>query len=155
MKKLFAIITILFLAACSSRMSGPTTTTCTNAPQVFSADDTVVIIKGYDEEIRMWTEQTTLTREQLNDYVLEGMDLTDDEIVELFEYLNTLETEGFDLRLVSLSDSQAIIEYVYDYTIISSEELSDIWDVDDFEREITLSAAIRGLESQDAVCNTE
>jgi hypothetical protein len=155
MKKLVAIVVVLILVACSSKMSGQTTTICIDVPRVFVEDDTIVIIEGYDEKIHLWTERTTLTREQLNDYVLEGMNLTDDEIVEMFEFLNTLEADGFELRLLSLSDREAMIEYVYDYTIISTEELSDIWDVDDFEREITLSAAVRGLEAQNAVCNTE
>lgn len=154
-KKLFAIVTVLFLASCSSKMSGSTTTTCTGAPSVYTNDDTVIIIEGYDEEIRIWTVRSRLTREYFNEHVLEGTDLTDDEIIEMFEYLNTLEAEGFELELVSLDESEAIIEYVYDYTIISSEGLSNIWRVDDFEREVTLSSAIRGLEDQNAVCHTE
>jgi hypothetical protein len=154
-KKLFAIATVLFLTACSSRVRGEATTTCTNAPGMIAGDDTVIVIESYDEEIRTWTVRITLTREQLKDHILEGNDLTDDETVEMFEYLNTLEAAGFHLELVSLSESTAIIEYVYDYTIISSEELNTMWDVDDFEREVTLRSAIRGLEDEDAVCNTE
>lgn len=154
-KKLFVIPVVLFLAACSSRMSGHTTTTCTNASPMINSGDTVIVIEGFDEEIVTWTVRTTLTREQFKEHVLEGNDLTDDEIADMFRYLNTLETDGIQLTLASLSDNEAVIEYVYDYTIISSEELNTKWNVEDFEREVTLRAAIRGLEERDAVCNTE
>ena len=155
MKKLFVMAAILFLVACSGGMSGATTTTCTDAPGVFTSGETVIIIEGYDEEIRLWTEQTTLTREQLKSYVLEGAHLTDDEIIDMFEFLNSLEIEGSELELVLLDEEEAIIEEISDYTIISNEALSDKWEVDDFEQEIVLSAVIRGLEGQDAVCDTE
>jgi len=118
-------------------------------------DETVVIIEGYGEEIRTWTERTVLTREQLTQHLTEGEDLTDDEIAEMIEYLNTLEEAGFQWELISLDEDAAIIEYVYDYEAISNEVLSERWGVDDFEREVTLSSAIRGLEDQDAVCDIE
>lgn len=154
-KKLFSIIAVLILAACSSRMSGETTTICTDASVMVTEGDTVIVIEGYDEEIRTWTVQTTLTREQFKGHVLEGNELTHDEITDMFDYLNTLEADGREFRLVSLSDSEAIMAYVYDYMIIPSEELNIIWNVDDFESEVTLSVAIRGLEDQGAVCNVQ
>ena len=154
-KRLFIVVTALFLVACSRGMSGPTTTTCANAPGIIVGDETVVIIEGYGEEIRTWTERTVLTREQLTQHLTEGEDLTDDEIAEMIEYLNTLEEAGFQWELISLDEDAAIIEYVYDYEAISNEVLSERWGVDDFEREVTLSSAIRGLEDQDAVCDIE
>lgn len=155
MRKLLAFLTILFLLACSSGLSGTTTTTCTNAPRVFVENDTVVIIEGYDEEIRLWTRRITLTREQFIQHMSDDDDITDEEIVEMFDFLNSLKAEGFELVLVSLTDEEVIMEYIYDYSIISDEDLNEIWDVDDFEREVTLSAAIRGLEEQEAICETE
>lgn len=155
LKKLLAMVAVLFLTACSSRMNGETTTICTNAPDAGVPADVVVTIEGDDEDIRVWNERFTMTREQFNVHFLEGEHLIDDEISELFDYLNMLEADGFELRLVALSDQEVVIEYVYDYAVISSEALNELWEVDDFEGEITLSAAIRGLESQGAICRTD
>ncbi|MCL2559453.1 MAG: hypothetical protein FWE07_03100 [Turicibacter sp.] len=156
LKRGFAIVVGLFvLTACSRGMSGSSVTTCIDAPSMYRNEETIIIIDGYDEDIQTWTVRSIFTREELIAYVTNGEVLTDDEIADMIDYTNSYLSAGFELVLVSLSQDEAIIEYVYDYTVISAEHLSERWDVEDFEREITLSDAIRGLESQEALCTTE
>ena len=156
LKKLFAIAAVLFLAACSSRMSGETTTVCTDAPSTqISIADTVVTIEGMDENILTWTERMSLGRSDYAHYFF-GMELEDEEIQEIFDTLEqTMASSGMSWHLISLDDDTIVVEFVYDYEEMSTNDLNEIWEVDDFEREVTLSAAIAGLEYEAATCTTD
>jgi len=156
MKKLYALLFLLFLVACD-RMSGESYTRCTNINRGLAGDDvgqTVIMIQGYDEDISLWTVNTTLTRSEFDQEFLHGRYLSDAEIHELFEMYNQSEIEGITFHIADLNNHSVVIAKVYDYSIISVADLSRIWNVDDFEDTVTLSSAIAGLEYQGAECAT-
>ena len=153
-KKGLCILGLLFLTGCSRAMSGPSLTTCTEALSMYGDEETVVFIEGYDEEIVTWTIQSTFTRESFRMLVTDEEPLTDEEIADMVAYLNAQMDVGFELYLVTLEADEIVLSYRQDYALISDEQLAARWEVEDFEREITLSSAIRGLEAQGAVCVT-
>lgn len=156
MKKLCALLFLLFLAACSG-MDGESHTTCTNITVGLAGanvGETIVTVQGYDEDILLWTVNTTLTRTEFDQEFLHGMYLSDDEIHELFAIYNQSEVEGITFHIADLNNNYVAIEKVYNYSVISTTDLNRIWGVDDFEDTVTLSSAIAGLEGQGAVCDT-
>jgi hypothetical protein len=161
LKKSFAIVVVLFLAACSSKMSGATTTTCTDASFSSSYLTEVpfgtIIIEGYDEEINVWTERIEQSRSEYIDLYWGGVDPGDEELEEWFATVGEAAIEtGFSWTLFSLDEDAVIHGIVYDYSLIPTSELSEIWGVDDFEKEVTLTAAIAGLEDHTATtCTTD
>ena len=157
MKKLCALLLLLFLVACGSR-SGQSYIRCTHVPVGLVAGnvgETVITVQGYDEEILLWAISTTLTRDEFDEAFLQGTYLSDDEIHELFEYYATREMEGVTLYVAELTNEYVTIAKVYDYEIIDVDVLSRIWNVDNFENTVTLSSAIASLEDQNAECVTE
>ena len=156
MKKLCALLLLLFLAACDSR-SGGSYTRCVNVSAGLVAGDakeTVVTVEGYDEDILLWAVFTTLTRDEFDEAFLQGMYLSDNEIHELFEGYSEQEMEGITIHIYELTSEYVTIAKVYDYTIFDAYELNRIWGVDNFENTVTLSSAIASLEDQNAVCET-
>ena len=154
MKKLGAMLFLLFLVACGG-MSGESYTRCVGVADGLAGIDvgtTVVTVQGYDEEILLWTVHTTLTREELDQEFLQGRYLSDDEIHEWFEMYSQDEVEGVTFYVVELTHEHIVIARVDDYSVISASNLNRIWDVENFEDAITLSAAISGLEDRDATC---
>ena len=162
MKKLFTLVAILFLVtstACSSPAEENSniraTTICTNGPRIFPEDTrTVLTIESYGEEILTWVTSTRITREVLKRYLLEDQELSDEEIHEVFNLLNESQIEGFQMTLLMLDEEFAIIEVAYDYRLISEEELSTRWALEDVQ-DITLSSALLGLEQLGSFCTTE
>ena len=149
---------VLFLGACSSRMSGETTTVCTSAPstQVSRQEivETVVTIEGMDEEILMWTERMVFDRDDYLQYFFQ-MDLTDEEIRDIFDTLEHVMGDGLSWHIISLSEDTIELEFVYNYEEMSISDLNYVWGTDNFEREVTLTGAIAGLEEEGAVCQTD
>ena len=157
MKKLWILLFLLFLTACSLGMSGGSYTRCAEVTSGLAGVDvgqTVIMIQGYDEDILLWTVSTTLTRDEFDEEFLQGMYLSDDEIHELFEAYTQSEVEGITFYISDLSNDFVVITQVYDYSIISTADLNRIWGVGNFEETVTLSAAIAGLEDTGAVCET-
>jgi len=155
MKKLLIIGAVLFLAACSNEMSGETVTVCRTAPshRMPIATDTVVTIEGMDEDIIVWTERITVTPSEYSQFFW-GFELDEDEIREAFEwYANPV--NGIGWRLISLDANTLVFDAIYYYEDIPRSFLNEIWDPYDFENDVTLSSAIRGLEAQDANCQTD
>jgi len=160
LKKLFAFGVVLFLAACGEGISGATITTCTDASlsssSVTSVSVGTVIIDGYDEEIRLWTERIEQNRHQYVASHWDGEDPGDDVIEDWFAAVGEADAElGIVWTLVSLDEDTIIHEVIYDYSLIPEAELNEAWNVDDFDDEVTLTTAIIGLESRDAtICIT-
>ena len=162
MKKLFTLIAIIFLVtttACSSpaeeEVNVRATTICTNGPRIFPEDyHTVLTIESYGENILTWVTNTTIRRRVLKEYLLDGQELSDDEIHKVFDLLNENQIEGFQMTLISLSDNSAVIEVAYDYSLISDEDLKARWALKNGQ-EITLSSALVGLEQIGSFCTTE
>ena len=154
MKKLCSLFFLLILGACGS-MGGDTYTRCAYVPAGLVADDvgdTVITVKGYDEDILLWTVSTTLTRDEFDEAFSQGVYLSDDEIHELFEYYAQREMEGITFHVDELTNEHIPITKIYDYEVIDDDELNRIWGVDNFENTVTLSSAIASLEDQEAEC---
>lgn len=152
--KLGILVILLFLTGCS-RMTGPTLTSCEGIQAglvSYGVGETVIIIEGYDEEILTWTVSTTLTRVEFDAEFLHGIYLSDEEIYDLFVRYNPLTITGVVVS-VETSENHITIHHIYHYHGISDEDLNQLWGVDDFTNDITLSSAIEGLEEQGAVCN--
>jgi len=157
MKKLYALLFLLFLVACDG-MSGESHITCNNVAGSLAGPhvgETVVRVQGYDEDILSWRIETTLTRAEFDHEFLHGMYLSNDEIHELFEMYNRSEVAGITFYISELSNNYVVIAKIYDYSAISIPDLNRIWGIDDFEDAVTLSSAIAGLEDQGAVCRMD
>ena len=139
-------LSVILVACGGSRMRGDTTTVCENAPSTFSGNigTTVVTIEGTDEDIRTWTERTTFTRDEFN--LLTGEVFTDEEIREEINFIGDRLATGVSLSLVSLDANTVVLDYIYNYDDMSLRDLNTVWQTDDFERSVTLSSAIGGLE---------
>lgn len=156
-KKSCSLLFLLFLVACSS-MSGESYTECINVSASLvagNAGETVVMVRGSDEEILLWTINTTLSRDEFDEAFLQGTYLSNDEIHELFEYYSDREMEGITLHIEEMTREYVTITRTYDYTVVDVSELSRIWGVDNFENTVSLSSAIASLEDQGAQCVTE
>jgi len=155
MKKVLVIGVILFLAACSSRMSGETTTVCADAPASLGLGEAVVTIEGMDENILVWTERTTMTRDEYNQ-LWQGIIPTEEDIRAWFDSAaNDTGMQGVTWVLVSVDDETVVTDFIYNYEEMSESDLNLRWETDDFSREVTLTGAIAGLEDQDATCRTD
>jgi len=156
MKKLLGVLIIGFvlgLTACSEdSMSGETTTTCTDATLSSFANFGVrfgtIVIEGYDEEIRTWTERIEMNRDVYINTLWDGID-HGNEIIELWfiTYSQVDAHNGITINLISLDDDTIVFELVYDYTLLSPSLIRESWNVDDVS-DLTLSSIIRGLEIQ-------
>jgi len=161
MKKLsmfFVVGALALLAGCASRMSGSTTTVCEDAPSTLSTSasgvETVVTIEGYDEDIIIWTEHTTFDRETYERYFWRTTGLLDTDIQAWFNSSQNNSPAGMTWNLVSVGEDTVVTELIYDYTELTDATLRQMWPgVTDFEREVTLTSAIAGLESRGANCN--
>lgn len=154
MKKIGAVLCLLFLVACD-RMSGESYTSCTGIADGLAGVNvgtTEVTVQGYDEEILVWTVYTTLTREELNEEFLNDRYLSDDEIHEWFEMYSETEIDGINFHVSELTNEYIVIAKVYDYSLISTTYLNNVWNVENFEDAVTLSSAIAGLRDQGATC---
>ena len=153
MKKVLIGLSVLLLAACSSRMTGATTTVCENVSSTVTdiAQTTVITIEGMDEGILTWTERMTFDRLTYLMTYFSGMDLDGNELEEAYDLIAQT---GMRWHFVSLDDDTLVLDFVYNYEELSTRELNFIWDTSDFEREVTLTGAILGLEDQGAVCQT-
>jgi len=158
MKKILFVCTlglVLFMTACSSRMTGESTTVCTDAPTTTITDDdivtTVVTLTGEDERLLTWTENITVGRQDYENYYF-GMEISDEEIQEMFDNMALFEHPGFIYRLISINSNEVVFELIYDYSELTNREANELWGTDDFAREVTLTSAIRGLENQGASC---
>ncbi|MCL1990082.1 MAG: hypothetical protein FWG67_04245 [Defluviitaleaceae bacterium] len=145
MKKLGMLFMSLFLVACS-RIEGESIVSC--------VDDatTVMRIEGYDDEILRWTVSTTSSRDEFEQEVLQGVPLSQMEIIHLFARYNQRNSDGILFQIAELNNAYIVMEVVYDYTLIPIETLNSMWHVEDFENDVTLSAAIAGLEEQGLIC---
>jgi len=161
MKKLLIIgaVLVLLLAACSSRISGETTTVCENTGvSPWGIGETTVTIEGMDEDILIWRVEVIFDREEYNNQFWGGMEPTDADITQWFDSPESQNLEGINgvnWYLVSLDDDTLVTEIVYYYEEMSEGDLNNAWDVDSFEREVTLSGAIGGLEDEGATCQTD
>ena len=145
MKKLSLLFALLFLVACNGEeASDETITTCRDGERV-------VIIEGFEEEIVRFTVSITLTRSEFNADFLQGAEVNDEDIRMLFSDVNQLD-EGITFRLARLTGEYAVIEMTYDYGMIPSDELAQMWGVPNFEDAITLSAVIASLENGSMQC---
>jgi len=155
MKKLSLLFAfgLLFLVGCSNEMSGPSTTVCTNAPAsvVSTADDVVVTIIGYDEDIITWTERMTMSPAAYTDFFF-GFEMSLEDISEFFTLLEE-PIEGESWHLISINEDTMVFELRFDYNDIPLATLNGIWGTTNFHNEVTLSAAIAGLNDADASCN--
>jgi len=140
MKKLVILFLLLFLAACNPHIG--------ESRMVCGGDS--IVIESYNDQIRRWTLQRQLTRDEFDAEFSQGMFLTDDEIHELFDQYHSI--AGISTQVVELNSNYLIIAIIYDYTVIPVSELSRMWGVDDFEDSITLSVAISALEEEDINC---
>ena len=138
---------ILFLAACSSRMRGESTTVCTNAPSTLGlVGETTVTIEGMDETIVTWTERTVMNRDIYNQ-LWQGVTPTDEDIREWFDGpMNNTGMQGVYWVLVSVDANTVVTDYIYYYEQISERDLRSIWATANSISEITLTSAIAGLE---------
>jgi len=154
MKIFYTLSLLLFLVACS-RMSGESYISCTEITEGLAGNNigqTVITVQGYDEEILIWTVNTTMTRTEFEQEFFQDIYLSDEEIHELFEIYNQEEIYGITSYISELTNNHVVITMIYDYSIISDVDLNHIWGVDDFEGTVTLSTAIAGLEDQGAFC---
>jgi len=138
-------------------MSGSTLTSCAVVDGGLlrpGVGESIIEIEGFDELIITWTVSTTLTRAEFDDEFLNGIYLSDEEIHDLFARYNPHTITGVIVYISELTDDTVTIARVYNYGGISNEDLSYLWNVEDFAESITLSAAIEGLVEQGAVCNT-
>lgn len=156
-KKSWSLLFLLSLVACNS-MSGESFTECINVADSLVADasgETVVTVRGSDEDILLWTINTTLSRDEFEEAFLQGTYLSNDEIHELFEYYSDREIEGITLHIVEMTREFVTLARTYDYSVVDTDELSRIWGVDNFENTVILSLAIASLEDQGAQCVSE
>lgn len=156
MKKLGFLTIILFLTACN-RMTGSTITTCFAIDAGLVGDgvgQTMLEIIGRDEEIIIWTVNTTLTRAEFDVEFLDGIYLSDEEIHDLFARYNANVITGAMVLITELTSEIVTITKIYNYENINNEQLSLLWGVDDFSDAVTLSSAIEGLMEQGANCAT-
>ena len=156
MKKLFVLLFILFLTACS-QMTGSTLTSCAVADGGLvrsGLGESIIEIEGFDELILTWTVSTTMTRADFDTEFLGGIYLSDEEIHDLFARYNPHTISGVIVYVSELTEASVTVTRVYNYGGISNEDLSRLWGVDDFADEVTLSGAIEGLVESGAVCNT-
>lgn len=154
MKIFYTLSLLLFLVACN-RMSGESYISCTEITEGLTGNNigqTVITVQGYDEEILIWTVNTTMTRTEFEQEFFQDIHLSDEEIHELFEIYNQEEIYGITSYISELTNNHVVITMIYDYSTISDVDLNHIWGVDDFEGTVTLSTAIAGLEDQGAFC---
>ena len=157
MKKFYVLLLLLFLVACDG-MSGKSYITCVEVTEGLVGSgigQTIITIQGNDEDILVWTVNTAVTRAEFEQEFLQEAYLSDDEIHELFERYSQSVVEGVTSHIDELTNDHVVITMIYDYSMISHNDLNFIWDVDDFENVVTLSSAISGLENQGAVCEIE
>ena len=155
MKKLSILVVLLFLAGCSDNMTGVTQTTCVDLEMSLvrpGVGETVITIDGDGEDIMFWRVATTLTRAEFDTEFLQGLYLSDDEIHDLFTQYSPSTMQGVIVYVSELNDDYITITQVFDYAGMSLEDLNNLWNVDDFESDVTLSAAIEGLEENGAYC---
>jgi len=157
MKKLALLMVgvALFLVGCSDEMSGESTTVCRNAPSTLmtTQPDTVVTIEGMDENILTWTERVTITPLEYG-YYFWGVELSDADIRDIFDlYADPI--DGLSWHIVSLDSNTLVFDAVYHYDLMPVRALNEIWEVDDFHREVTLTGAIGGLEDAGASCRID
>ena len=156
MKKLSILVLLLFLTACS-KMSGSTLTSCAIIEGGLidsGVGASIVEIEGFDESIITWTVSTTLTRAEFDAEFLDGIYLSDEEIHDLFARYNPHVITGVMVYISELNEDYITIRQVYNYGGISNEELNLLWNVEDFDKDVTLSRAIAGLTESGATCTT-
>jgi len=152
MKKLSVILLLLFLIACTNQVNGERQTNCTLPAEVLNdTNETMISIESDADDILVWTTYTTLTRAEFDYKFLQDIQLSDAEIYELFTY-NQSDSEGIAFQLARLNEDYVIVAIVYDYLVIASERLNEMWNVDDFEYLVTLSSVLARLEDIGAVC---
>jgi len=158
-KMLLAIGAILFLSACSSGISGETTTVCRNVEASrWDIGTTVITIEGMDEHILTWTERTIFDRDAYNNYFWAGGEPSDEDITGWFDSSASQNLDGVtgvNWNLVALDDNMLVTELIYNYGVMSEEALNRIWETENFEREITLTFAIADLEEAGATCQAD
>ena len=155
MKKIYAILVLLFLLTACNRISGDSHVICTDVAQgLFGIETgaTTIEIYGENEDILTWKVSTELPRSWFDEVFLNGIFLSDSEIRELFQEYNKSEMEGIVVYLTEINADHVIISMIYDYGVISVDDLNIIWDVENFEENVTLSFAIAGLEEGGAMC---
>jgi len=154
---ILAVGAVLLLAGCASRMSGESTTVCEAAPSTLTTSsgvETVVTVEGYDEGIITWTERTTFEREAYERYFWRTTGVPDEDINAWFNGPQNNTPRGITWNLISVDENTVVTEFIYDYTQLTEATLREIWPgVEDFEREVTLTMALAGLESRGASCD--
>jgi len=157
MKKKLSIVlvvgAVLLLAGCTSRMRGESTTVCEGMPEAFPFADTILTIEGYDEAITGWTERTTFERNGYERHFWGNHNPTDADIHSWFNGpMNDLGA-GITWILVSVDENTVVTDMQFDFDEMSERQLRELFDTDNFERDVTLSGAIRGLEELGATCD--
>ena len=159
MKKLLVVLAVGFvfvLTGCGgSRMRGDTTTVCTGAwsTQMAGVSNVTVTIVGDNEDIVTWTERKTMeiTAYEMYWFGMAGLFLDDADIEAWFAEFSD-PSFGMTWNLVSINGDSFTIEAVYHYYNLTDAQLNEIWGTD--FRQVTLTAAIGGLEEAGANCNT-
>ena len=156
MKKLVTLLVLLFLTACGEQPVEPIGEIymrCTPPTGVLAnSGETVISVRGYNDEISLWTVRMTLPRDEFDQEFLQDIDLSDDEVHELFATYNQSEIEGITFQLAELNNDYVVLAMIYDYSTIASDHLNQIWGVGSFEDVVTFSSVIAGLEELGAVC---
>ena len=160
MKKAFGLLIIgfiLVLTACSSRLSGDTTTVCTLAPSSTMAivEDVTTTIIGSDEDLVRWTERFTVNVAQYETYFfgMPGIFMDDADIEEWFAgFGDPVEMGGQTWHLVSIDGDVLTLEVVYHYDTMTDAQANEFWEGS--FRQVTVTSAIGGLEEQGANCTT-